>query len=155
MRIGCLGFVGEDALADELVEIIGADCGSEAEEYTVEAHAISIHSKYQGMERVKTYNTTAPIPTVALLTLHLLSLPYKNVVQFLSLSAIFFCFAPSTMPWVFQTETAMKAANQSIVYSASTVRKAYAFAKRSARDHIGTMTKYIIAGIDRKHCGDC
>jgi hypothetical protein len=45
----------------------------------------------------------------------------------------------------------MKAANQRIVYNASRETKAKAFAKREARLHIGTMTRYIKAGIVRKH----
>jgi hypothetical protein len=38
-----------------------------------------------------------------------------------------------------------------LVYNASRAAKAYAFANRTVRLHIGTMVRYTIAGAERKH----
>ena len=43
-----------------------------------------------------------------------------------------------------------------LVYNTSTAAKAYAFANLIARVHIGTMARYIRAGMVKKHCqGSC
>lgn len=56
-----------------------------------------------------------PKPTVALLNLHLDSLPYLKVVQFRWLSEILASLAPSMIPFEFHIATAMKAANHKTI----------------------------------------
>lgn len=62
----------------------------------------------------QTDKITTPMLTTAWLSLHALSLPYANVVQFLALGSSFLSRAPWRTPREIQTATAMKAENQKI-----------------------------------------
>ena len=62
------------------------------------------------------YKIMTPTPTAPLLMLHIVSLPYLNVVQLRSSALIFFSSAPSLMPFEFHIATAIKAANQRTVF---------------------------------------
>jgi hypothetical protein len=112
--IGGFGFVGENAIFAELDEVVCGHGGCEGKEDAI-GGAISKHTSPYGNEGQRTYNTTTPTPTDALLTLHLRSLPHMNVVQLRWSLGSFLSCAPCLMPEEFHSATATKAANQSMV----------------------------------------
>lgn len=78
---------------------------------------------------MKSMQMKTPKPTLALLTLHLLALPYAKLAhdpelsESLSLSS-FSSFLPFSIPFLFHVATALKAASQSMLQRTSS--EAYA-----------------------------
>lgn len=108
--------------------------------------------KIQWLQKEFTYKMITPMIVVAVLTLHLLALPYAqlshpvfvlvvarvDLVLEVLLSLLVF---PMLFPWATYDARHTQALNQNTVKMRSTVAKAYTFPNRRARGHMGTAAR--------------